>query len=75
MANDPKISSKDLVKFLMAIGYVYDHQSGSHIILHKNHKRALSVPVRKEIGKGLLLRILNEVEYTKNDFYAWYVNQ
>ncbi len=66
------VSSNVFSKFIFELGYTYHHQSGSHMIFRKEGKRSLSVPVRKEIGKGLLLSLLDQVGSTKDDFQQWY---
>lgn len=51
----PVVSGRDLAKALAKIGYLHDHQRGSHLILrHKSppHHR-LTIPDHKEIAKEL----------------------
>ena len=58
----PVLSGQRLVKLLSKIGYEFDHQTGSHMILrHKEppHRR-LSVPNHKELAKGTLRAILRQ---------------
>ena len=47
-------SGKDLVRIFTKLGYAFDHQMGSHIILrHQNPPyRRLTIPNHKEIAKG-----------------------
>ena len=54
-------SAKDVVKALHRLGFIVDHQRGSHIFLH-NLERNISVivPNHKEIKKGTLNSILNK---------------
>jgi len=50
------ISGKDAVKVFVKIGYILDHQEGSHVILY-NRKLGyppLSIPNHKELAPGLL---------------------
>jgi len=56
-------SGKDVVKALRRIGFVVDHQRGSHIFMH-NLERNISVvvPMHKEIKKGTLHNILRKVK-------------
>lgn len=60
-------SGKEIVKVLRRIGFVVDHQRGSHIFLH-NLERNVSVivPYHKEIKKGTLHSILKKVGLTTN---------
>jgi len=51
----PVISGKEAIKVLSKIGYIVDHQTGSHFILRQKEypHRRLTVPNHKEIAKGL----------------------
>ncbi|MBD2145475.1 type II toxin-antitoxin system HicA family toxin [Sphaerospermopsis sp. FACHB-1194] len=46
------ISGKQAVKIFEKLGYVVDHQTGSHIILWHESKPILSVPNHKELAPG-----------------------
>jgi len=64
------ISGRDLCKILKKIGYIKDHQTGSHIIL-RNEKpphRRLTVLNHKEIAKGTLRAIIRQVGLSLNGF-------
>ena len=66
----PLLSTVEIVKVLSKIGYVFDHQSGSHIILRNirpPHRRAV-VPNRKEVPRGTLRAIVREVGLTPEEF-------
>jgi predicted RNA binding protein YcfA (HicA-like mRNA interferase family) len=64
----PVISSRDFIKYLTKEkGFDYDHTHGSHHIFKRND-RMVSVPEREEIGKGLLLSMLEEAGITREDF-------
>ena len=66
MTKLPVVSGRDLVKALAVIGYMADHQSGSHIILRHYlppHRR-LTIPNHKEVAKGTLKQILREAGLT-----------
>nr|MDO8082150.1 type II toxin-antitoxin system HicA family toxin [Candidatus Freyarchaeota archaeon] len=70
MSKLPVVSAQKVVKALSNIGYDFDHQTGSHIILrHKDppHRR-LTIPKHKEIAKGTLRAIIKEAGLTVNDF-------
>jgi predicted RNA binding protein YcfA (HicA-like mRNA interferase family) len=56
-------SGNQLVKALRRIGFIVDHQRGSHIFLY-NPERNISVivPQHKEIKKGTLHSIIKKVE-------------
>tara|TARA_B100000315_G_scaffold62214_1_gene56487 strand:- start:554 stop:769 length:216 start_codon:yes stop_codon:yes gene_type:complete len=55
-------SGRQLVKALHRIGFVIDHQKGSHIFLH-NPERNISVivPNHKELKRGTLNNIIKKV--------------
>ena len=54
-------SGKDVIKALHRMGFVVDHQRGSHIFLH-NLDRNISVivPNHKELRKGTLHSIIKK---------------
>lgn len=58
-------SGKEIVKALRRIGYIIDHQRGSHIFLH-NLKRNISVivPNHKTLKKGTFNSIIKKVGIT-----------
>lgn len=61
-------SGKQVVRALRRIGFVVDHQRGSHIFLH-NIDRNISVvvPQHTEVKKGTLNNILKKVGITINE--------
>ena len=58
-------SGKQVVKALHRVGFVVDHQRGSHIFLH-NLERNISVvvPNHKELRKGTLHSIIKKAGLT-----------
>ncbi len=54
-------SGKEVIKALRRIGFIVDHQRGSHIFMY-NLERNISVivPMHKEIKKGTLHNILKK---------------
>jgi predicted RNA binding protein YcfA (HicA-like mRNA interferase family) len=61
-------SGKEVVKALRRIGFVVDHQRGSHVFMH-NLERNISVivPLHKEIKKGTLNSIIKKVGITLDE--------
>jgi predicted RNA binding protein YcfA (HicA-like mRNA interferase family) len=54
-------SGKDVIKALRRIGYVVDHQRGSHIFMHNPfEKKSVIIPNHKEIKVGTLHNILKK---------------
>jgi predicted RNA binding protein YcfA (HicA-like mRNA interferase family) len=66
----PVVSGRDVVKALARIGYEVDHQKGSHVTLRRVEYpyRRITVPMHREIAKGTLKAILNEVGLTVEEF-------
>ncbi|MEM2985228.1 MAG: type II toxin-antitoxin system HicA family toxin [Candidatus Jordarchaeaceae archaeon] len=70
MSKLPVVSGQKVVKALSKIGYEFDHQTGSHIILRYKdppHRR-LTIPKHKEIAKGTLRAIIKEAGLTVDEF-------
>jgi predicted RNA binding protein YcfA (HicA-like mRNA interferase family) len=61
-------SGRQLVKALHRLGFVVDHQRGSHVFLH-NLERNISVivPDHKEIKRGTLHSILKKAGMSVED--------
>ncbi|MCK4763333.1 MAG: type II toxin-antitoxin system HicA family toxin [Candidatus Aminicenantes bacterium] len=58
-------SGKQVVKALRRIGYIVDHQRGSHIFMHNLSKnKSVIVPYHKELKKGTLNNILKKANVT-----------
>ena len=54
-------SGKEVVKALHRMGFVVDHQRGSHIFLHNLERNiSVTVPNHKELRKGTLHSILKQ---------------
>ncbi|MEQ8302185.1 MAG: type II toxin-antitoxin system HicA family toxin [Cyclobacteriaceae bacterium] len=57
---------KDLIKLLMAEGFVFVRQSGSHAIYRKSGKKIIVVPMHsKDIPIGTLKSILKDAGLSK----------
>jgi predicted RNA binding protein YcfA (HicA-like mRNA interferase family) len=50
------------------MGYVFDHQTSSHIILRHSTQRRLTVPDHKELAKGTLRSLIREAGITREQF-------
>lgn len=70
MTKLPVVSGKETVKALEKLGYVFDHQRGSHIVLRQNASpfRRVTIPDHREIAKGTLRSIIREVGLTVEEF-------
>jgi predicted RNA binding protein YcfA (HicA-like mRNA interferase family) len=61
-------SGREIVKALHRIGFIVDHQRGSHIFLHNLEKNiSIVVPNHKEIKKGTLNSILKKANISIKD--------
>ena len=66
MTKLPVVSGQEAVRAFEKLGYMVDHQTGSHIILrHRDppHRR-LTVPNHLELAKGTLRSLVRQVGLT-----------
>ncbi|HLD04486.1 MAG TPA: type II toxin-antitoxin system HicA family toxin [Candidatus Nanoarchaeia archaeon] len=66
----PTLSGQEVIKLMAKVGYVADHQTGSHVILrHKDppHRR-LTIPNHKELDKGTLRAIIRQAGLFREEF-------
>jgi predicted RNA binding protein YcfA (HicA-like mRNA interferase family) len=66
----PACSGQDAVKAFGKLGYVVDHQTGSHIIMRHPNLRRLTRPDHREIAKGTLRSLIREAGISKEEFVA-----
>lgn len=70
MSSLPVVSGREVVKALEKIGYGFDRQRGSHMILRQQdppHRR-LTVPDHTEVAKGTLRTIIRQAGLTVEEF-------
>ena len=69
----PLFEAKELIKILNKMGFGVIRQKGSHVYLKHKDGRSTVVPVHpgREIGRGLLKRILNEVEVKREELLKY----
>jgi predicted RNA binding protein YcfA (HicA-like mRNA interferase family) len=61
-------SGKEVAKALRRVGYVVDHQRGSHLFMHNLEKNSsLVIPLHKELKKGTLHGILKKAGLSMED--------
>jgi predicted RNA binding protein YcfA (HicA-like mRNA interferase family) len=66
----PVVSGSEAVKAFEKLGYQFDEQHGSHIILRRAdppHRR-LSVPNHRELAKGTPRALIREAGITVEEF-------
>ena len=68
MGKLPVISGDEFVKAVNHIGYDWDHTEGSHMILLDENGRRLVVPRHKELGPGLLRKLIREAGLSRAKF-------
>lgn len=70
MSGLPQISGREVVKALQEIGYEFDRQRGSHVILRQRIApyRRLVVPDHKQLAKGTLRAIIRQAGLTVEGF-------
>jgi predicted RNA binding protein YcfA (HicA-like mRNA interferase family) len=66
----PRISGREAIKALSKIGYKFDRQKGSHIVLRNQESpyRRLTVPDHDEIAKGTLRSIIRQAGLSVDEF-------
>ena len=72
MSRLPVVFGRDAMKAFKKLGYVLDHQTGSHLILRQStppHRR-LTVPSHRELAKGTLRSLICEAGLTVDEFCA-----
>lgn len=74
MTKLPLLSAQELCRFLEKQGFNEIRQKGSHRFYEHPDGRTTVVPVHsnKDIGRGLLKKILNEIEMDRNEFLNAY---
>ncbi len=72
MSRLPGISGRDVVKALEKVGYGFDHQRGSHIVLRQaiHPHRRLTIPDHDEVARGTLRAIIRQAGLTVDEFKA-----
>jgi predicted RNA binding protein YcfA (HicA-like mRNA interferase family) len=66
----PTVTAKETISALEKIGFSVIRQKGSHVRLKHKDNRVVTVPVHgnKNLGKGLLRKILRDAELTVEEF-------
>ena len=68
MARLPVVSGDEFVKAVAKIGFARDRTEGSHMILMGPMGRRLSVPMHRELGRGLLRALIRDTGLTRDEF-------
>ena len=62
------ISGDDFVRAVRKAGYELDHMEGSHMILRHPSRRRLVVPRHRELGRGILRRLIDQAGLSREEF-------
>lgn len=67
----PLLSAKEVIRILRKMGFEEIRQKGSHKYFKHPDGRTTVVPVHpgRDIGRGLLKRIMNEIEVDREEFF------
>ena len=68
MTKLPVLSGKEVCKVLSKMGFRPIRQKGSHVFMQHSDGRSTVVPMNPQIGRGLLKRILNEIDADIDEF-------
>jgi predicted RNA binding protein YcfA (HicA-like mRNA interferase family) len=68
----PCLSGREIIKALRKVGYEFDRQRGSHMILRQATTpfRRITVPDHSEVAPGTLRSIIREAGLTVEEFKA-----
>jgi predicted RNA binding protein YcfA (HicA-like mRNA interferase family) len=66
------VSGRDAIRAFAKLGYVVDHQTGSHVILRQSQPphRRLSIPNHAELAKGTLRKLIRLAGLNVPEFIA-----
>lgn len=66
----PLLNARELCRILKKLGFQEVRQKGSHKYFRHPDGRATVVPIHpgRDIGRGLLRRILNEIHISRDEF-------
>jgi len=71
LAKLPKLTGKEVAKVVLKLGFVFDHQTGSHMIFEHPDGRRITIPHHsgEELGPGLLTKIIkHDLKITREEF-------
>jgi predicted RNA binding protein YcfA (HicA-like mRNA interferase family) len=70
MSGLPVLKPQELFRILEKLGFVRQRQKGSHVFFEHSDGRTTLVSMHKgeDIGRGLLRRILREIEMSPEEF-------
>ena len=72
MAKLPTLTGKELGRIAEKLGFVFDHQTGSHLVYKNPDGRKTTIPHHsgEEIGPGLLTKIIKrDLQISREEFF------
>jgi predicted RNA binding protein YcfA (HicA-like mRNA interferase family) len=68
----PSLTGGAVISALQKLGFQVVRQRGSHVRLEHEDGRVVTIPVHagKTIGRGLLRKILRDIELSRDEFIA-----
>ena len=73
MAKLPTLTGKEVAKVALKFGFVFDHQTGSHMVFKHPDGRKTTIPHHsgEELGPGLLTKIIkHDLKITRKEFLS-----
>ena len=70
MAKLPVISGREAGRAFERLGFLFDHQSGSHMIYYHPSGMHLSIPDHRELDRGLLRSLIRHAGITVEEFVS-----
>ena len=74
MAKLPRLTGKEAAKVVEKLGFVFDHQTGSHMIFKHPDGRKTTIPHHpgEELGSGLLTKIIkHDLQMSREEFLKY----
>ncbi len=73
MPKFPIITPDTMIKFLKYLGFIEIRQKGSHKFFKHIDNRTATIPYHKgeDLGRGLIIKILKDIEIGKDTFLDW----
>ena len=68
----PRLTGKELAKIVAKLGFIFDHQTGSHMVFKHPDGRKTTIPNHsgEEIGPGLLTKIIKyDLKISREEFF------
>ena len=65
----PQLPGREAARIFGRAGFVFDHQRGSHMIYYRETDgRHLSIPDHRELGRGILRKLIKQAGLTPEEF-------